>query len=162
MRLRAIHFLAFLVVASLFAGCGFRLRGQTELPFVAAYVDAPAGSALGEGLRQSLRGLGKLADKSEGAPVRIKITGETREKNILSLSGSGKVSEYRLEYQVGLSVDSAAGTELIAPTQIHLTREFSYSDDQALAKETEEANLKRSMEQDALRQALRRLSYIKP
>lgn len=160
MRRSAIKFLAILAAASLLAGCGFQLRGQTQLPFTAAYVDAPAGSALGDGLRLALGSQKKLAAKREGAPVRIKLSLETRIKNILSLSGGGKVREYRLEYRVDLSAFDAAGAELLAPSQIHLTREFSYNDDQVLAKETEEAALNRSMEQDALRQTLRRLSFI--
>jgi len=161
MRRSAIKSLSILAAASLLAGCGFQLRNEAQLPFAAAYVDAPAGSALGEGLRQSLRNQKKLASMREGAPVRIKLSPETRGKNILSLSGSGKVREYRLEYQVDMTVFDAAGAELAAPSQIHLTREFSYNDDQVLAKESEEAALNRSLEQDALRQVLRRLSYIK-
>ncbi len=161
MKHGAIKYLAILAAAGVLSGCGFQLRGQAQLPFAAAYVDAPAGSVLGEGLRQSLTSLKKLAAKSEDAPVRIKISPETRGKNILSLSGGGKVREYRLEYQVNLSAFDATGTELIAAAPIHLTREFSYNDDQVLAKESEEAALNRGMEQDALRQALRRLSFIK-
>ncbi len=151
-----------MLAASLLAGCGFQLRGQALLPFAAAHVEAARGSALAEGLRQSLRGQGKLAEQSEGAPVRVRLTGENRQKNILSLSGAGKVREYRLEYRVDLSAFDVTGKELIAPTQIYLTREFSYSDEQVLAKESEEAALNRAMEQEALRQVLRRLSYLKP
>lgn len=161
MRRNAIKYLALLATAGLLAGCGFQLRGQAQLPFAAAYVDAPGGSALGEGLRVALRSQGKLAEKTEGTPVRIQVSAENRQKNILSLSGSGKVREYRLEYRVTLSAVDAAGSVVLAPGQIHLTREFSYNDDQVLAKESEEAALNRSMEQDALRQALRRLSYLK-
>lgn len=161
MRRSAIKFLAILAAASLMGGCGFQLRGLAQLPFAAAHVDAPAGSALGEDLRQSLSSQKKLAEKRDGAPVLIKLSSETRTKNILSLSGGGKVREFRLEYRVEMSAFDAAGVELVAASPIHLTREFSYNDDQVLAKESEEAALHRGMEQDALRQALRRLSYIK-
>ncbi len=151
-----------LLAASLLAGCGFQLRGQALLPFTAAHIEAARGSVLAEGLRRSLSGQGKLAERSEGAPVRVRLTGEGREKSILSLSGAGKVREYRLEYRVDLSVFDAAGKELIAPTQIYLTREYSYNDEQVLAKEREEATLYRAMEQEAARQVLHRLSYLKP
>lgn len=161
MKRSAIKFLAILAVAGLLGGCGFQLRGQAQLPFAAAYVDAPTGSALGEGLRQSLGSQKKLVDKRDGAPVLIKLSAESRSKNILALSGGGKVREFRLEYRVEMSAYDAAGVELIAASPIQLTREFSYNDDQVLAKESEEASLNRGMEQDALRQALRRLSYIK-
>jgi LPS-assembly lipoprotein len=160
MKRGATNILAILAAVGLLGSCGFQLRGQAQLPFAAAYVEAPAGSVLGEGLRQALSNQNKLAAGRNGAPVRIKLSPEARGKNILSLSGGGKVKEYRLEYRVELSAFDAAGAELLAPAQVHLTREFSYNDDQVLAKEGEEAILNRSMEQDALRQVLRRLSYI--
>ena len=155
-------YLVALVAASLFGGCGFQLRGQAQLPFAAAYVDAPEGSSLVESLRLALRGEKKLASQREAVPVLIRLSRESRSKNILSLSGSGKVSEYRLEYRVELSAFAANGAELIAPLPIYQTRDFSNNDAQVLAKESEEAALNRAMEQDSLRQILRRLSYLKP
>lgn len=148
-----------LFLAITLAGCGFQLRGQSQLPFAAAYVDAVDGSQVAAALRHALEDQGKLADKA--APVRIQLASERREKNILSLSGGGKVREYRLEYRVEMAAFDAKGGELLAPSKIHLTREFSYNDDQILAKEKEEASLLRAMEQEALRQILRRLSYLK-
>jgi LPS-assembly lipoprotein len=143
------------------SGCGFQLRGQSLLPFAAAYVEAPETSKVASALRRSLSNQQKLAQSKEAAPVRIKLDKESYSKNILALSGGGKVREYRLEYRVQLSVYNVSGIELIEPTEIHLSNDFSYSDAQVLAKEAEEVSLNRSMEQDALRQILRRLSYLK-
>jgi LPS-assembly lipoprotein len=161
MRRAFIQGLIGLAAAGLLAGCGFQLRGQAQLPFVAAYVDAGSGSTVADALRQELRVQGKLADKMEGAPVRIRLVKESREKSILSLSGGGKVREYRIEYRVELYVSDPAGNDLIAPAPIHLTREYSYNDTQVLAKESEEAGLDRAMDREATHQILRRLSYLK-
>jgi LPS-assembly lipoprotein len=139
--------------------CGFQLRGNAQLPFAAAYVEAP-NSALARALRQSLNAQGKLADQAAGAPVIIRLEGEKREKNILSLSGSGKVREYRIESRITLSARDAAGKELIAPGEILLTRDMAYDDQQTLAKELEETELYRAMDRDALNQILRRLAYV--
>jgi len=145
----------------LLAGCGFQLREDAQLPFASAYVDAPDASVLAPGLRQSLASQGKLAERAEDAPVRIRVTDERREKNILALSGGGKAREYRLIYKVTLKVTDGQGRELVAPIELQQMREFSYDDALILAKEAEEANLRRAMEQEILRQALRRLSYVK-
>ncbi len=142
------------------AGCGFQLRGQAQLPFSAAYVDARANSLLAEPLRHALASQHKLAEKAEGAPVRITLAEEGRSKAILSLSGGGKVKEYRITYKLKLLVADGGGKELIAPSEILLTRDFTYSDAEILAKEAEEANLNQAMEREALRQVLRRLSYV--
>ena len=167
MRRDAVKFLfglvsaASLILTLTLSGCGFQLRGQAALPFSAAFVSAPETSNVGNALRRTLSSQQKLASSQEGAPIRIKLEKETYRKNILALSGGGKVREYRLEYLIQLSVFDAGGVALVEPTEILLSNDYSYSDDQVLAKEAEEASLNRSMEQDALRQILRRLSYLK-
>jgi LPS-assembly lipoprotein len=171
-----VNSLVGLALAATLAGCGFQLRGQSQLPFESAYVEShgksqensdrnerrPALSAsLAASLRQSLSTQNKLAANAKDAPVRIVLNNESLTKTILALSGGGKVREYRLIYKVAITVVDAAGKELIAPSEILLNRDFSYSDAEILAKEAEEATLIRGMEQEALRQVLRRLSYIK-
>ena len=156
------HLLITLLSFSLLGGCGFQLRGESQLPFTAAYVDAPSGSALGELLRQTLSSENKLARQRDGAPVLVKISPEARTKSILSLSGSGKVSEFRLEYRVEVSAFAANGAELAAPMAIYQTRDFTNDDNHVLAKTSEEATDDLVMAQDTLRQVLRRLSSIRP
>jgi LPS-assembly lipoprotein len=166
MRRDVVKFLFGLAAASLtltlsLSGCGFQLRGQAALPFSAAFVSAPETSNVGNALRRTLSSQQKLASSQEGAPIRIKLENEAYRKTILALSGGGKVREFRLEYVIQLSVYNASGTALVESTEILLSNDYSYSDDQVLAKEAEEASLNRSMEQDALRQILRRISYLK-
>ncbi len=159
-----------LTLAASLAGCGFKLRGQAQLPFESAYVEgsAKAGgdaaaqpASLASALRQALRAANKLAETPKDAAVRIALSDESLKKEILALSGGGKVREYRLSYKVTLAVADAAGNELLAPSEIHLNRDFSFSDAEVLAKEAEEATLARGMEQEALRQVMRRLAYLK-
>lgn len=143
------------------AGCGFQLRGQSQLPFESAYVEAAPGSILAPALRDALASQDKLAAQATGATVRLRLAEESRTKNILALSGGGKVREYRLTYRVVLVAQDPGGKDLSPPAEILLTRDYSYSDSTILAKQAEEASLYQAIEQDALRQVLRRLSYIK-
>jgi len=161
MRRRFLKQLLGLAAVAGLAGCGFQLRGQAALPFSAAFVTAAPASNVGNALRRALTSQQKLAATVEAAPVRITLDREAYSKTILALSGGGKVREYRLEYRVWLSVANATGKTVVEPTEIHLSNDFSYSDAQVLAKEAEEASLNRAMEQDALRQIMRRLSYLK-
>lgn len=156
----ALHILIVIAVAAL-AGCGFQLRGQTPLPFAGAYVEAARDSVLAAQLRRYLKDKGKLAEQRDGADVLIRLTNESRAKSILSLSGAGKVREYRLTNQVTVSAVSPFGEEMLAPTDMKLTRDFSYSDEQVLAKESEEAMLRKDMDDDAMRQILRRLAFVR-
>jgi len=59
-------------------------------------------------------------------------------------------------------VRSAAGRELIPATELLLTRDMSYSETIALAKEQEEALLFRGMRGDIVQQLLRRLATLNP
>lgn len=162
MRRNALNTLFILLAFALVAGCGFKLRGQVPLPFASIYVEAGSGSSLGDGLKQAIRGQGKLAEKAEGAALRIKVLSESREKTILTLSASSRVREYRLSYRVSYTAEDATARVLVAPTTLNLTRDFTYDDTQVLAKEGEETALNRTMAQDALRQVLAQLSYLKP
>jgi LPS-assembly lipoprotein len=165
--------LKLLAVAGLavLTGCGFQLRGQSPLPFDAAYVEAGAKEMRDSGredkstiaglLRTQLVRQAKLATQRDDADVIIRLAKVTREKSILSLSGAGKVREYRLIHMVTVSAVAPDGREILAPAEIRLARDFSYSDDQVLAKEAEEAMLRRDMDEEALRQILRRLAFVR-
>lgn len=151
-----------LIALSLLAACGFHLRGQVDLPFASAYVDSPAGSPLTEPLKRSLRDSGKIVtDKKTAAEVVIRLSQPSRQKTILSLSGAGKVAEYRLEYKVVLAVQNAQGEDLLGASEVQLVRDLSYDDKYILAKEYEEAQLFQAMEQEVLRTLLRRLRFAK-
>jgi LPS-assembly lipoprotein len=54
-----------------------------------------------------------------------------------------------------------SGAELIPPTELLLTRDMSYSESLALAKEYEEVQLYRAMQSDIVAQVMRRLSRVK-
>jgi LPS-assembly lipoprotein len=162
-RRAALRWLALGAGLLVLTGCGFQLRGQSPLPFDSVHVDAAAGSVLQPLLTQNLRLNGKrVLPTPAGAQVVIRIDQETRSKEILSLSGGGKVREYRLGYRLILSVTDGAGRRILNPTELRLTRDYSYDDAQALAKEGEEAQLQRDMEQEMLRQVVRRLAFAKP
>lgn len=161
-RRAPLHTLSILLLFGLLTGCGFQLRGTAQLPFASAFIVGQAGSVLKEGLTRNLAGNGKrLTERAADAEVVIRLDKETRGKDILALSGGGKVREYRLRHEVELSVQDGQGRALLAATPITTTRDFSYSDEQILAKEAEEATLFRDMQQDILRQIQRQLAYIR-
>lgn len=155
-----ILLVAALALTSL-AGCGFQLRGKMQLPFTSAHVEAAEGSPLAKALREALAVENKLADKAEHAAIRVRLAEETRGKNILALSGGGKVREYRLSLRFLLAVYDTDGREILPPAEMVQVRDYSYSDAEILAKTVEEATLYRSMEQSAVQQVLRRLSYLR-
>jgi len=149
-----------LVAASLLlAACGFQLRGTAQLPFQSVYVQAPFESVFALQLRRVFQSGTKtcVIDSPGDAEVVLQILNESREKQILSLTGGGRVSEYLLRYRVSFRLTDRMNREHIPASEIVLRRDFTYNDDQTLAKEGEEASLYQNMRSDAVQQLMRRL-----
>jgi len=152
--------LALLLVLTL-AGCGFQLRGSASLPFDSIYIDG-AGSEMGVELARAIRPTQtRVVDSPDEAQAILQIVSQGREKQILTLSTAGRVSEYRILYRVGFRVRGKDGRELLPLQQIELRREITFNDAQTLAKESEEGLLYRDMQTDAVQQILRRLAVAK-
>jgi len=144
-------------------GCGFRLRGTAELPFQSLYVPN-ANTGIGLDLKRNIEaGTGaKVVDTAASADAVLVFTQEAREKEILSLTSTGRVREFQLRYRVGFRVHDGKGVDYVPPSVIQLTRDVTYNDEQILAKEQEEQLLFRDMQADMVQQILRRLSVAKP
>jgi len=148
----------------LLSACGFRPRGEATLPFESIYVQGAATSPFTIQLKRSIRvgTQARITERPEEAQVVLQIMNERQEKEILALSGGGRVREFYLRYRVSYRLtDNKLATEHIAPTEIVLRRELTYSDAEALAKESEEMLLFRDMQTDAARQLLFRLQVAK-
>lgn len=151
-----------LLACSLFAlaACGFQLRGMMDFGFKKVYMQQSS-SVLTKELRRALRSSGvEIVQTPEEAEMLLEIMEERTEKNILSLSGGGKVREYELFYRVTYRWREAS-SELWGPAQsIEQRRDYSYDDTQTLAKEGEEARLYNDMRSDAAREIMRRLNAV--
>ncbi|MFM9972633.1 MAG: LPS assembly lipoprotein LptE [Burkholderiales bacterium] len=159
-RFFAALILALPLVAML-SGCGFQLRGQSNLPFDTLYV-AGASPMLVELKRNVAAGSNtKVVDQAAGAEAVLALSLEAREKVILSLDTAGRVREYQLRYRVGFVVHDGKGNNWIPTSEIALTRDISFNDAQIIAKEAEEALLYRDMQSDMVQQIVRRLTRAK-
>ncbi len=147
------------VLAAVLASCGFQLRGSATVPFQTLYIpDAKTGIAL-ELKRNIEAGTNaKVVDDPKKADAILELSNENREKIILSLTGAGRVREYRLRYSVNYRVHDGKGKEYVPMSVVQLTRDVTYDDSAILAKEAEEQLLFRDMRTDMVQQVLRRLS----
>ena len=162
--LRYLRFGALCAFCALLAACGFQLRGAWSLPYTSLYVAVSEYSLVGVNLKRAIRASEgtRLADSAKDAQATFLPTGEARESEILSLSGSGRVREKRLKYRYGYRVVDGKGRDLVLPGTVELTRDLSYADSDVLAKTQEEDLLWRDMENDLVQQLLRRLSVTRP
>jgi LPS-assembly lipoprotein len=151
--------LLILVLALALAGCGFRLRGTAELPFATVFVPgATSGIALDLARNIQAGTNVKVVSDAKEAEAVLQFTSETRVKEILSLTGAGRVREFRLRYKVGFRVHDGKGNDFVPQNTLELTRDVSFNDAEVLAKEAEEQLLYRDMQGDMVQQIMRRLS----
>ena len=148
-----------LVLAAVVGGCGFQLRGSATVPFQTLYIpDSKTGIALD--LKRNIEAgtNAKVVDDPKTADAILELSGENKEKIILSLTGAGRVREFRLRYSVRYRLHDGKGNEYVPSSLVQLTRDVTYDDSAILAKEAEEQLLFRDMQTDMVQQVLRRLA----
>lgn len=150
--------------AAIITGCGFKLRGSQPLTFNTLYVGIDANTPFGAALRRQIAASGttSVVEQADAADARLEVLNTRRTRDILSLSGAGKVREYQLNQSITFRVLDRSGDELLPATTIAARREYNFDDSQVIAKEQEEALLWRDMENDLLQQLMRRLAAIGP
>lgn len=153
--------LAGLAVVAL-PGCGFELRRPARVSFGSIALQGfPPRSALAEELRRVLALQVQVLDQPDKADVVLNALVDTREKGVVAQTAAAQVRDLQLRLRFNFRAQTPSGRELIARTELLLTRDLSYSETQALAKEFEESELYRDMQADVVAQVMRRLASIK-
>ena len=187
--MRAAKLFLVLLLIGLLSACGFKLRGSAalpgpKLPFATIALSLDPTSEFHAQLKRNIEasspGTRVVTDVREADAV-LTVLGDTVQKNILSLSASGRAREFQLvrsfAFKVHANVATAAAatppvkytdappvagpTEYIAPSTITLRREITFSDDLVLSKESEEQLLWRDIQNDLVQQLMRRLAAAK-
>jgi len=142
--------------------CGFQLRGQAALPFETIYVSFPQGHPIGTDIKRLIKAgtSTRVMDKAKNAQATLEIISVMNDKEIMSVSGGGRVREFELRYRVSFRLTGPKGAELIPTSEIVLRRILPFTDAQVVAKEGEEAMLVTEMQRDAADQILRRLEAV--
>jgi LPS-assembly lipoprotein len=154
---------ALATLATALAGCGFQLRQAEPLPMRSiALVGFKPDSALRSTLQRELERAGvALSDNPAQAEAVFDVLADAREKTVAASTAFGQVRELQLRVRLRFRVATPAGKLLLAPSDLLLTRDMSYSETAALAKQQEEALLYRAMDDDIVAQVLRRLASIR-
>ncbi len=185
--MRAAKLSVILLLVSLLAACGFKLRGSAELPgyklpFSTIALSLAPTSEFYALLKRNIEASspGTRVVDAKDAEAILTVLADTNVKNILSLNAAGRAREYQLvrsfAFRVHANVAAATpaaqvkytdarpevvATEYIAPSTITLRRDITFSDDLVLSKESEEALLQRDMQIDLVQQLMRRLAAAK-
>ena len=153
-----------LMLAALLAGCGFQLRGTAELPFQTIYLPPASGPGIALDLRRNIEAgtHTKVVGDMKQADAVLEFSQELRDRLILSLAATGRVSEFRLRYLVSFRVHNGKGGDFVPTSTVTLTRDVTYSDADVLSKQSEEQLLYRDMQFDMVQLIMRRLAAAQP
>ncbi len=151
-----------LLGAAALGGCGFELRRPPPMAFktIALAGFAPR-SALADDFRRALARSVALKEREADAEVVLQALADERGTSVVASTSAAQVRELRLSLKFRFRAHTPAGRELIAATELALSRDMSYSETAALAKEQEEQELFRVMQNDVVAQVLRRLAAIR-
>jgi LPS-assembly lipoprotein len=151
--------------AAMLAGCGFQLRRPPELQLKRIQLrgfERHSGQA--DELRRQLRFSpgAVLAEASNDADLVLEAQLDAQTRVATSTTAAGQIRDLALRTRLRYRVLTPGGLELIAPTELAQSRDMTYQESAALAKEDEAKLLFRAMYADIATQVLRRLAAIGP
>ncbi len=155
------YLVGFLMLSLLLTGCGFKMRGQTELPFGAIYSNISRNSSFGIYIYRLLKASSPntvMVDSPQQANIIVTQLALNRTRTEISLDADGRVEEYELGLAFQFSVSDAAGNILIEPTTLTASQLLPYDEDVASAKAAEMVLIYNNMEKSIADRLYRRIT----
>jgi LPS-assembly lipoprotein len=153
-----VTMLSALGLGALLSGCGFQLRGATNLPPGVETVSISRGpTGLKNALTISLEGGGARIVERD-ADLRIRVFEARFTERLLSVDpNTGKPREFELAYRVHYEATDRSGNEVVPETSIRLIRDYVFDREAVIGKSRERGVLQREMQRDAADQIVRNL-----
>ncbi|KAA1190700.1 LPS assembly lipoprotein LptE [Photorhabdus heterorhabditis] len=144
------------------AGCGFHLRGTTQVPLELKKLQLASSDPYGpltRSVRQQLRlnNVTILENGSTEVPI-LKLIGSSENKDTVSVFQDGKAAERQLTLYVNAQVIMPDGS--VYPLQSRVDRSFFDNPLEALAKDAENEMINQEMREQAARQLVRQLLTV--
>jgi LPS-assembly lipoprotein len=157
-------------------GCGFQLRGQHRMAFASMQLTGfAANSLLATELARALDAngvkiLGSTLEATQAASstqvpashLVFEALRDSRDMVVASTTSYSQVRTMTARISLRFQVKRADGTTLLRASDITLSRDLTYNEKDALAKQDESAALHKAMQTDIVDQVLRRLEHITP
>lgn len=154
--------LALFAVAGVLAlgGCGFHLRGSTNLHFSSVYVAGSDGSPFVIALKRQILSTTstRVVASSKDAQVVFSLLSETQSQEPMAYNADGTVAQYQLRYAVRFQLATPGGLMIIAPHELAQTSNLSYSSGATLAKANESDLLYRGMRRELVDRVMDQLA----
>ena len=156
-----VRLLACVGLVALLTACGFRLKGQTPLPFPTLYTNIAENSAFGAKLRRSIMASSpetRFTSDVNQAQARLTELGNVQSLNEVSISVQGQVEEYEVRIDFTFQLTDARGHVVLPPTTLTAIREIPYDSSALQAKQSEINALYLDMQQSLVDRVVRRIT----
>ena len=151
--------LSILGLILIISACGFQLRGDINANFDSISISGGT-SSFNKTLQRKFRQAGITIKSTSDAEKIVEIIKNNFTKTILTLTGTGAVSEYQLDYIVTYRFKSKDGSWNL-PVTIETSRTYTYDDSDILAKDEEEKRLVSGMEDQLIKTMATQISLSK-
>ncbi|MDC0999763.1 LPS assembly lipoprotein LptE [Methylophilaceae bacterium] len=151
--------LSILGLILIISACGFQLRGDINANFDSISISGGT-SSFNKTLQRKFRQAGITITSASDAEKIVEIIKNNFTKTILTLTGTGAVSEYQLDYIVTYRFKSKDGSWNL-PVTIETSRTYTYDDSDILAKDEEEKRLVSGMEDQLIKTMATQISLSK-
>ncbi len=149
--------------ALLLSACGFQLRGDPSVGLPSLNITQVQPTAVMADIRRVLeQGPTRIVADPKDASAQLRLLGETRDKTVATITGTGRVYEFQLRLAVRFEV-LVPGREvaLVPSTELETRRLISYSETAPTAKETEEQLLWKDMQVELADRILRQITVAR-
>lgn len=160
-RLLALALLSLACLAQ--SGCGFHLRGVTEIPAELSplYIQASRNSQLRRALLDQLAGGSvALAESAKEAKLILRILSERQSSRTIAVDSRGRILASELIYSVRYDAIVPGKGEKVPPQSFDLVRNFDNPDVEVLGKQLEELMIYEDFARDAADRILMRLRTL--
>ena len=151
--------LSILGLIFIISACGFQLRGDIQANFDSISISGGS-SNFNKTLQRKFRQAGITIKSASEAEKIVQILKNDFTKTILTLTGTGLVSEYQLDYTVSYRFKSKDGPWSL-PLTLEASRTYTYDDSDILAKDEEEKRLLSGMEDQLIKTMATQISLSK-
>lgn len=145
---------------ALLAGCGFALRGSSNLPFATLYVQGPENSAFVTDLKREVLATTstRLVNDPKHAQAVFDLLSESQTQVPMAYNADGTVALYQLRYSIRYALRTPGGQSIFPPRELTQTSNLSYSSGATLAKANESDLLYRGMRRDLVNRVMFQLA----
>lgn len=146
------------------SGCGFQLRGATDIDLPALYEKVylvnKGDSGIAQQLKVALERAGsKIVNSTGSATSVITLSSKGVERRALNIAGR-EIKEYELNMEVAFVVQDHSGEQLSDAQTVSVIRTYQNDQNNVLGKDNEENTIRKEMNESAVTQILYRLKAL--